>query len=318
VAGAAVAALGGKVLGTGDASPKARVALIKTTDRVKGVAEALKLISFPSPEGKDVFVKPNFNTSDPPPGSTHNETLRAVILEMKSRGASKISIGDRSGPEPTESVFEKKGIPGLAAETGAVLVDFEKLGDAGWIHLAPAGSHWRDGFDFALPLAESAYPVAVCCLKTHQYGGIHTMSLKLTVGAVHRRFMRELHGSADQRRMIAEINLGYRPKLIILDGLEAFIDGGPMTGTLAHPGVILAGTDRIAVDAVGLAILKTLGTTEAIMSKKIFEQEQLARAGELGLGIRRPDEIEIVAADDMESRVYAEILGNVLEKEKSR
>jgi len=314
MAGAAVVALGKSGPKKAAVSPKALVGLVRTTDRAQGVAAALKLISFPSPEGKDVFIKPNFNTSDPPPGSTHNDTLQAVILEMKARGAARIAFGDRSGPEPTAAVMEKKGLPALAEATGAAAVNFEELDEKGWVHIAPAGSHWKDGFDFARPLAESSYPVAVCCLKTHQYGGIHTLSLKLTVGAVHRKFMRELHGSPDQRRMIAEINLGYRPQIIVLDGLEAFTDGGPMTGTLARPGVILAGTDRIAIDAVGLAVLKTLGTTKEIMSRKIFEQEQLARAGELGLGIRGPGEIEIVTADE-ESRTFADSLRAVFDKE---
>lgn len=317
MAGAAAVSLSGKAFGQAGPGPKARVALVKTTDRAKGVAEALKLVSFPSPGGIGVFIKPNFNTSDAPPGSTHNETLRALILELKARGASLVTVGDRSGPEPMKTVMEKKGLPALAAETGSVLMNFEELPAEGWVHLAPAGSHWKDGFDFARPLAESPYPVATCCLKTHQYGGVHTMSLKLTVGAVHRKFMRELHGSPDQRKMIAEINLGYRPKLIVLDGVDAFTDGGPMTGTLARPGVMLAATDRVALDAVGLAILKDLGTTEAIMSKTIFEQDQLARAGELGLGILGPNELEIVTADE-DSRLYADRLRAIFAKEAGK
>ncbi len=59
----------------------------------------------------------------------------------------------------------------------------------------------------------------------------------------------------------------------------------------------MAGTDRVAVDAVGLAILKDLGSNKAIMGTKIFEQQQMARAVELGLGIGGPGEIEIVTGD---------------------
>ncbi len=317
MAGAAAVGWAGSSLGRTATTAPTKVALVKTTDRAKGVVEALKLISFDPPGGKSVFIKPNFNTSDPPPGSTHNDTLRALILELKARGATSVAFGDRSGPEPMKKVMEKKGLPALAAETGAALVDFEDLPADGWIHLAPSGSHWKDGFDFARPLAESTYPVATCCLKTHQFGGIHTMSLKLTVGAVHRKFMRELHGSPDQRRMIAEINLGYRPKFIVMDGVDAFTDGGPMTGTLAHPGLMLAATDRLALDAVGLAILKDLGTTEAIMSKKIFEQDQLVRAVEIGLGIRGLNEIEIVTGDP-DSRRSADRLRAIFERETGK
>jgi hypothetical protein len=60
-------------------------------------------------------------------------------------------------------------------------------------------------------------------------------------------------------------------------------------------------------------VLKDLGSNEAIMGKQIFEQEQIARAVELGLGVSRPDDIEIVAGDD-ESRGYAERLQEIVLK----
>jgi uncharacterized protein (DUF362 family) len=140
------------------------------------------------------------------------------------------------------------------------------------------------------------------------------MSLKLSVGLTHKRNMRELHGSADMRKMIAEINQAYAPALILLDGTEVFTDGGPSQGTLKHAGVILAGTDRVAVDAVGLAVLRDLGSNAAIMNTPIFRQEQIARAVELGLGVGNPRAIEIVT-DDPVSRAYADRLGAILAAE---
>mgnify|MGYP001049645627 FL=1 len=128
------------------------------------------------------------------------------------------------------------------------------------------------------------------------------MSLKLHVGVVPTSrhgydYMRELHSSPHQRKMIAEINEPFRPALIILDGIDAFVDGGPMTGKHVKGEVFLASTDRVAVDATGVAILKSLKSNESIMKPKIFEQEQIARAVELGLGISSPSEIEVISAD---------------------
>ena len=129
------------------------------------------------------------------------------------------------------------------------------------------------------------------------------MSLKLHVGVVPTsrhgyEYMRELHSSPHQRKMIAEINEPFKPALVILDGMEAFVDGGPMTGKRARGNVLLASIDRVAIDAVGVAILKYLGSNEAIMKRKIFEQEQIARAVELGLGASSPEEIEVYSADE--------------------
>ena len=276
------------------------VALVRTADRAEGVRRSLALLGLNPVRGKRVLVKPNFNTSDPTPGSTHNDTLRALLAELKSMGAASLAVGDRSGPEDIEQVLTKKGIPALAAEFGAEVLNFDGLGPDGYVKVAPTGSHWADGFLVARPVVEAEAVVSTCCLKTHQYGGVFTMSLKNSVGIVPRAghaYMRELHGSPHQRRMIAEINAAYRPVLIVLDGVEAFSDGGPMTGTLKTADVVLAGTDRIAIDAVGLAVLKELGSNAAVMGTKIFAQEQIARAVELGLGVDGPGRILIKTAD---------------------
>jgi uncharacterized protein (DUF362 family) len=97
--------------------------------------------------------------------------------------------------------------------------------------------------------------------------------------------------------MIAEINTAYRPDLIVLDGVDAFTTGGPDTGTLVHPEVILAGTDRIAVDAVGVALLRHYGTTPEVAAGAVFDLDQIKRASELGLGVTSAGQIEIVTAD---------------------
>jgi uncharacterized protein (DUF362 family) len=97
----------------------------------------------------------------------------------------------------------------------------------------------------------------------------------------------------------------------VLDGVAAFTDGGPSSGTLRAGNVVLAGHDRVAIDAVGLAVLKSLGANEAIMGRGIFEQEQMARAVELGLGASTPEDINLVTADD-ESRTYAKELQAIL------
>jgi uncharacterized protein (DUF362 family) len=292
-----------------------KVALVKTVDRAAGIAAALKLLAVPSPNGKKVLIKPNFNTADPTPGSTHNDTLRQLVLEMKERGATKISVGDRSGPPATRSVIEAKGIPALAQELGFDVLNFEDLTGDGWVHLNPAGSHWQNGFDVARPVVEAEYLLWTCCLKTHGSGGTYSMAIKLAVGTTNKSLMRELHGARQthMRRMIAEIHQAFTPRLIVMDGVDVFVDGGPSNGKLARAGVIVAGTDRIAIDAVGLAILKQLGSNDAIMSTKIFEQEQLQRAVELGLGISKPDQIDLVTADT-ESRQYAATLREILAK----
>jgi len=133
------------------------------------------------------------------------------------------------------------------------------------------------------------------------------MSLKLSVGIVPRRgynYMGELHSSSlHMREMIAEINQVYSPSLIVMDAMEVFTDGGPSSGERKRANLIVAGTDRVAIDAVGVAILKTLGSNDQIMRTGVFQQDQIRRAVELGLGVDGPDKINLVGDDRSQKRI---------------
>ena len=97
----------------------------------------------------------------------------------------------------------------------------------------------------------------------------------------------------------------------LLCGHAAFVQGGPANGKLVEPKLMLAGSDRVAIDAVGVAALRHFGTTRAVRRGPIFEQEQIARAVELGLGVGTPEEIELVTANP-ESAAYAEEIREML------
>ncbi len=288
----------------------ARVAFIKTTDRAEGVRRALALLGPPPLEGRNVLLKPNFNSADPAPGSTHNDVLRTLVEALWQGGASSVVVADRSGMGNTRRVMEQKGVFDLADELAFTPLVLDELGEEDWVPVQPPDSHWSRGFLFARPILEADVVVQTCCLKTHRYGGHFTLSLKNSVGMVAKygpdgyNYMAELHSSPHQRRMIAEINTAYQPALVVVDGVEAFATGGPDRGERVSAEVVLAGTDRVALDAVGVAILRLFGTTPEVEQGPIFEQEQIARAVSLGLGVSSPEEIEFLT-DDAESAAYA-------------
>jgi uncharacterized protein (DUF362 family) len=294
-----------------------KVVLVKTTDRMIGAQTAIQLLDIESLAGKRIFVKPNFNSADPTPGSTHPDVLRVLIQALQRMGAATITLGDRSGMGNTRSVMQQLGVFDLADELGFEAIVFDDLDSQNWEVIQPLGSHWEQGFAFARLCLEADALVQTCCLKTHRFGGVFSMSLKNSVGLVAGRhpvsgynYMGELHNSANQRRMIAEINTAYQPAMILLDGMEAFISGGPDVGQKVSSGVMLAGTDRIAIDAVGVAILRFFG---ANLQGGIFEQEQIARAVELGLGVDSPEKIEFITADEP-SMEFAMQIKEVLDK----
>jgi uncharacterized protein (DUF362 family) len=299
------------------ANHKSRVAFVNTEDRKSGVSLSLKTLGVNPVKNKDVLIKPNFNTADRTPGSTHNDTLVALVEAVWQMGAKSIRLGERSYPR-TRAVMEQKGILPLMKDLDVEVIDFDDLDQKDWVKVEPEESHWQDGFRVARPILEAECLVSTCCLKTHQFGGVFTMSLKLHVGVVPTSrhgypYMSELHQSPHQRKLIAEINAPFKPDLVVLDGIDAFVDGGPADGKRARANAFLAATDRVAIDAVGLAILKSLGSNAQIMNTKIFEQEQIARAAEIGLGAASPSEIEVVAANE-ESQKYRDDVVEILNR----
>lgn len=288
-----------------------QVALVRTRDRRHGVTRALELFQPPPIAGRHVLVKPNFNTADPAPGSTHSDTLARLITELQERGARSVTLGESSGPPNTRGVMEQKGVFDLAQDLRFDVVNFDELPENDWAHIGAAGTHWPEGFHVPRLVSAAEYMVTTCTLKTHAYGGVYTMALKLAVGITPKPIRRSMHRSPHMRRMIAELNTAVRPRLIVLDGIDVFTDGGPSTGQLRPGNIMLAGDDPIAVDAVGLAVLKELGSNAAIMEHGIFEQEQIARAVELGLGVDGPGRIQLVTGDP-ESRAYAARLERIL------
>jgi uncharacterized protein (DUF362 family) len=298
-----------------------KISLVKTSDRTQGTRKAIELLKINPVKGKTVVLKPNFNTADPAPGSTHYDTLYSLITTLKEMGAKKITVAERSGPgDTTHNIMEKKGIFKMAKELGFDVLDLQTMSKDGWVLVKPKDSHWKNGFLLPKIYREAESIVVTGCLKTHQFGGHFTLSLKCAVGMVPPGlgpgagaypYMNELHSSPYQRQMIAEINTAFSPDLIVLDGVEAFVDGGPHMGTRKNANVILAGSDRVAIDAVGVAILRQLGTTPEVSKGKIFEQDQIKRAAELGLGVKSADQIEIITGDK-ESEEYTKEIRGVL------
>jgi len=298
-----------------DNSNGSKVSIVNTENRKSGVASSIRALDINPVKNKNVLIKPNFNTADQTPGSTHNDTLVALVEEVWKMGAKPVSLGERSYTL-TREVMEQKGVIPLMEKLDVNIVDFDDLAEKDWVKVDARDSHWQDGFRIARPILESECLVSTCCLKTHQFGGVITMSLKNHVGVVPTSrhgydYMRELHASPHQRKLIAEINAPFKPDLIVLDGIDAFVDGGPANGNRAKGNAFMASTDRVAIDAVGVAILKSLGSNDQIMNSKIFEQEQIARAAELGLGASSPSDIEVIPVDD-QSREYGDRVTAIL------
>ena len=247
-------------------------------------------------EGSTVLIRPNANTADLPPGSTNPEVLRGAIREARKCNPGKIIVAEKSMTTlDTERVLKELGL-WQAAEAEGVdeILTFDHMKR---LHVKPDGaSSWPEGFDVPEFLASVDYMIALPVIKTH-WTATFTMGLKSQISITADRDRRQLpHGQYTDvlfGNMIAESNLVYMPDFYISDATKCFVTDGPNLGTLREPDIVLASSDVVANDAVGLALLKTLGTVSRIQGHSVWAQPQIIRAVELGLGVHGREEITV-------------------------
>ncbi len=237
--------------------------------------------------GDDVLLKPNFNTADPPPGSSDPDFVKAVIELLYEHGAKKVVLGESSMLRlSTRKVLKETGMLKKAEEAGAEVAIFD---EGEWRKVTTGGTYLKN-----VSLPETALAskkvVYTCCLKTHRFAKF-TFSLKLAVGFMKPRERIRLHMRHLEEK-VSDLNLVVNPHLIIMDGRKCFISGGPATGELRNPGLVLASGDRVALD---VEALKTVAAFEgSSLRNDPWSYTQVRRAVELGLGAKNKQEYEVV------------------------
>lgn len=229
-------------------------------------------------KGEIIFLKPNFNTADPPPASLDPLFIKAVAEICLEGGAKKVIVGDSSTFYlPTRTVMEKLKIFELEKELGikVLVLDEEK-----WITKKIKNGKYLKKATIPKILEEVDKIFLLPSLKTHRYAQF-TGSLKLAVGFLKKRERLALHFSYLQEK-IAELNLLFQPSLIIMDARQCFINQGPEKGEIKYPNLILASESRVALDIAGIKIIQKY-QNNSLEGFNPLEIPQIKRAIELGI-----------------------------------
>lgn len=227
--------------------------------------------------------------------------------------------------EAVENAKKDAKAPVIAVGLEDAAKELDYLGKSSkelWRRIKPANAaHWPNGYELAELLFAVDHVINLPVIKTH-FQAWFTMSMKAFVGMSHHRTRLEFHRSlagewslgrqkARRRRRrgikpdvvaedaavapfvnrIAELNLGIRPAMNILDGSTSFVFGGPSQGDTATPKVIVASSDRIAADATGVAVLKSIGTEPRLQNRPIWSNPFLRHGIKIGLGIGSPEQV---------------------------
>lgn len=237
--------------------------------------------------GDKILIKPNFNTADPFPASTDMGFLETVVRMLLSVKPSKLVVGDSCTiTQRTEEVIEKVGLQKLAEKYPIRVENFDK---GKFIEKILSGKYLRT---IRIPaiLNEGYKIVTLPCLKTHRMGRF-TMSLKISVGLMKKTDRVALHARHLEEK-VAEINLAYTPALVLLDGRKAFVTNGPVSGELVEPKILMAGTDRVAIDVEAVKILQSYRADNRLGTDP-WRLTQIKRAAELGLGARSENDYRV-------------------------
>jgi len=263
------------------------VSIVQNEDISQAVRETVAQIGgidLPAPTST-VLIKPNINSNGYYPATTNPEVVKTLVTMAFEAGAKKVIVADSSGvgwPDTLKNMA-RTGLKQAAEEAGAEVVDLEKKG---WFKIKLEESkHWPDGFRFSEIINEVDYIISVPIIKTHATTGI-TLSLKNTVGLLHREDRLKMHRSKNIQEMIAEANLAYKPDMIVFDGSKSFITRGPAVGKEVTGNYVIAGRERITSDIAAFKILKKLG---ANLSGDGLDHPMIARANDLGLPFTEVD-----------------------------
>jgi len=254
--------------------------ILRSVDLIGGFKKVIE-------KGDEILLKPNFNTGDAPPGSSDPDFVKAIIELLYEYGASKVVLGESSMLSLcTRKVFEDTGMLAKAKAAGAEIVSFD---EGKWVKVSTGGKYLR-----RVSLPEKALAakklVYVCCMKTHRWAKF-TLSLKLAVGFMKPKERMLLHAKKLEEK-IADLNLVVHPNLIIMDGRKCFISGGPASGELRNPNVILASGDRIAMDIEALKVIESY--EGANLTDNPWNYTQIRRAVELGIGVKNEEGYAVV------------------------
>lgn len=232
------------------------VAKVQFTNYQSSVADALDLIGSAGklPQKGLIIIKPNLTNADKPPVTTNVKAAEAVYNYCRANCSAEIAIGEGCGYGTTADTFEANGYTKLAKKYGIRLIDFNKA--------EAVTLRRKDTFqlkEFHLPkIALDAFIISLPVLKDHSFT-VTTIAMKNMFGLAPAPFYKggwnksKLH-SPSTHKSVVDVCLYKKPGLCVVDA-SVGLSGMHLSGTLKKLGLILAGFDPVAVDAVGNELL---------------------------------------------------------------
>ena len=273
--------------GTG---PRPAVFIGHGNSAYRNTCQALAQIDLSVVREKRVLLKPNAGRSARAgEGITTDPEVVAAAIDIFRQAGAEVSVGESpiTGVDVHEA-FETTGIAQVAHKRNCRLIDMDE----------------RPFVPLTLPDGEAIQTLKVCAdvfdhdilvsipvMKIHMHTGV-TLSIKNMKGCLWRRSKVDLHMLPMRREAeeiplntaIADLSGTLRPHLSIIDGTVGMEGMGPSGGKTKPLGLVVAGTDAFATDAVACAL----------MGLNAEDIPHLRMGARRGYGIIDPEKIAVV------------------------
>ncbi len=239
--------------------------------------------------GNRVVLKPNMSFPHPPQRATntHPEVVAAIARMCLEAGAAEVLVLDypfnRPGPCLKFSGI-KDACSGMKKVYVLAITDKKLFRQVP----VPKGKVLRE-VQIMRDVLESDVLINIPTAKSHTTTGV-SLGMKGLMGVIWDRGY--FHAKVDINQAIADLSTAVKVDLVVLDASRALVTGGPTgPGTVAYPGSIVAGTDPVAVDAMGVTMARWYGQQ--------FSGDQvkhIADAAGMGLGTLDMEKMRVLKA----------------------
>jgi len=229
-----------------------RVAVARGTEPIEVVAKALELVrsdvDMVLSKAKQILIKPNYiNAKHPSTGiTTDSRVVEGVVKYLRARRVKNVIIGEGSGFADTYHAFKVAGVDEVAQRWNVRLLDLNK---DEFVEVRPPNPLALKAIKVAQTALESTI-ISVPKLKLHRIATV-TLSLKNMMGVLASKGT--MH-TGNLSKNIADLASVVKPSIAVIDGIIAG-EGHETSGNPTQMDLIIAGTDPVAVDAVGAAIV---------------------------------------------------------------
>ncbi len=277
-----------------DKTAEAVVAIVKTpidySDVEAAVVEAVDRCGGSSLldglAGKTVLVKPNLvGTDNGESGNTTDKRVIGALLKMTLARGAKVTVGDSGGTRwhgATDRAFQETGIRDYCEALGADVLSFDRTNPA--LVEIPDGLVLKEAY-LASTVIESDFIINAPKMKTHiltkTTGAVKNM-YGVVPGGLKSVYHKVGGNSVDFASLLVDLYSVLRPGLSVMDGVVG-LSGQWRLQDRVFPGLIIASTDGVAVDAVAARLL----------GFNPMKVPTLAEAHRRGLGVADLNAVEI-------------------------